>query len=56
MKRMIKLLINNIQITLFTFLIPYISMILLFLLPVIIIKYEDKVLTVINKLKYEIKL
>jgi hypothetical protein len=49
-------IINNLQITIFTFLIPYFSMLLLSLLPLIIIKYEDKVLTIINKLKYEIKL
>ena len=49
-------IINSLQITIFTFLIPYISMLLLSLLPLIIIKYEDKVLTIINKLKYEIKL
>ena len=41
-------IINNLQITLFTFFIPYISMLLLSLIPVIIIKYEDKALTVIK--------
>lgn len=49
-------IINNLQITMFTLLIPYFSMLLLSLLPLMLIKYEDKVLIIINKLKYEIKL
>lgn len=48
-------IINNLQITLFTFFIPYITLLLLSLLPIITIIYENKTLTIIKKLKYEIK-
>ena len=48
-------IMNNLQITIFTFFLPYLSIFLLSMLPLIIIRYEDKVLTVINKLKHEIK-
>jgi len=49
-------IMNKIIFSISTFLLPYISLILLSCTPVILIKYENNVFKTIKKLKNEIKL
>ena len=46
---------NKLIFSMYTFLLPYISLILLSSLPILTIKYENKVLNILKRLKSELK-